>query len=270
MTTINPEDHPRPEAPSSVLALLVRAGVIELLRRREFSVLLILMGLFGLGVLITRIVGIENAATATFLKNLGMSLAFALTQLLTVIHSARQFPDELETRTLHPLLAKPISRGQYLLGKWLASCVAGVVTLLSLFALAYFPVPELEEFSRLKLVQVLLLQVMAVGMAAALAQLASLLMPKALATAVVLLTLFGSGPILNLLRNYADGAGYGQVVRWVTSYIPSLQPMDLLLSYTNGLPAEGPAMFLLRLAYPVSFIFLSLVLSRVLLERRPL
>jgi ABC-type transport system involved in multi-copper enzyme maturation permease subunit len=258
------------DPPVHPFVLIVRASFIELIRRREFAVLLILMGLFFLGVSVARIVGIESPATASFLLNLGLTLAFALAQLLVILHSARQFPDELETRTLHPLLAKPITRGQYLVGKWLGSTLVGLAVLVTLTAIAWLPVPKLEPYSTAKLVQTLSLQVLAVAMCAALAQTASLLMPKAMATAVTLLVLFGGGSVINFLRLRADAAGQGDIVRWVTSYIPSLEPLDTLLPYTSGLGPEGLQDFGLRVVYGVIMTAVALALSAQLLHRRPL
>jgi Cu-processing system permease protein len=258
------------DPPVHPLGLLVRASMIELVRRREFAVLLILMGLFLLGVVVARVVGIESAATGTFLLNLGLTLAFSLAHLLVILHAARQFPDELESRMLHPLLAKPITRAQYLVGKWLGSTLAGLSVLVVLTAMAWLPVPKLEPYSSGKMMQMLSLQVLAVGMCAALAQLASLHMPKALATAVTLLVLFGGGAVTNFLRIRAEAAGYGDVVRWVTGYVPSLDPLDTLLAYTSGIGPEGPADFLLRVGYGVLITVTALALSARTLQRRPI
>ena len=112
---------------------LIGRGVgYELLRRKDFFVLLILMGLFLMGVWLTHLVGIDNKATATFLYNLGLMFAYACSHLMVLLVGFRQIPEEIERRTLHTLLAKPISRASVVMGKFGASVFCGWVTFLVL------------------------------------------------------------------------------------------------------------------------------------------
>jgi ABC-type transport system involved in multi-copper enzyme maturation permease subunit len=66
-----------------------------------------------------------------YIKDLCLLLIWVSALLITIGMAARQIPAERESRTIFPLLAKPVTRGQVVLGKflgcWLASGIALVV-----------------------------------------------------------------------------------------------------------------------------------------------
>jgi Cu-processing system permease protein len=108
----------------------VAAVVIkELYRRKDFYVLFILT------VLITGLTWFMNffhdEHIIRFIKELCLMLIWVSALVIAVTTAARQIPSERESRTIFPLLAKPIARWQVLLGKfigcWLASGVALLV-----------------------------------------------------------------------------------------------------------------------------------------------
>jgi ABC-type Na+ efflux pump permease subunit len=61
------------------------------------------------------------------LKDIALGAMSILTSLLAVVATARLLPQDLEDRTIYTVLAKPVSRFEYLLGK-----LAGVLLLLAL------------------------------------------------------------------------------------------------------------------------------------------
>ena len=78
--------------------------------------------------------------------------------LLTLFLAARQIPDEIEHRTIYPLLARPLSRDVYILGKWVACTLVGLAVFAALFVLGWLPVPKMEPYSGALLGQVIALQ----------------------------------------------------------------------------------------------------------------
>lgn len=107
------------------------AGVVikELYRRKDFYVL------FVLSALITIAAGSVNFFQDLFMvryvKDICLLLIWLSTLTIAVITAARQIPAEKENRTIFPLLAKPVSRGQVVAGKffgcWLATGLAILV-----------------------------------------------------------------------------------------------------------------------------------------------
>lgn len=107
------------------------AGVAikELYRRKDFYVL------FVLTALITLVMGSVNIFNEDkiirYLKEICLFLIWGASLVIAITTTARQVPMERENRTLFPLLAKPVTRSQFLLGKffgcWFASGLALVV-----------------------------------------------------------------------------------------------------------------------------------------------
>jgi ABC-type transport system involved in multi-copper enzyme maturation permease subunit len=70
------------------------------------------------------------------MKDVSLSIINFFTIIITVLVSARQLPYEIERRTLYPMLAKPIGRFQFLVGKFLGSMAMSTITLLIFFVVA--------------------------------------------------------------------------------------------------------------------------------------
>lgn len=103
-------------------------GVVvkELCRRKDFYVL------FFLTAIITVVMGSMNffneVKIVRYVKELCLLLIWVSSLVIAVTTAARQIPVERENRTLFPLLAKPVTRSQVVLGKfwgcWLATGLA--------------------------------------------------------------------------------------------------------------------------------------------------
>jgi len=252
---------------SRAVGLILRGVLLEILRRKEFYVLLLLMGLFALGVIVVSVVGIENPATATFLLNLGLSFGAVAAHLLVLITAARQIPNELETRSLYPLLAKPLSRSHYVLGKWAAATAAGIVALIFLFIMAWAPVPKLQSFDVLLLIQAVALQVVSLALLSALAILSSLILPRGVVIVGLALLYLGGERFAALLRAQAGG---NRAVDWMTGYIPNFGNLSLLTRYTDGIGPLGGGEFVGLVIYGALLTVLALSLAVVLFQRRTL
>lgn len=98
---------------------LALAGVVlkELYRRKDFYVLFILT------VLLTLVLGSINFFNeqniARYVKEFCLLLIWIASLVIAVTTTARQIPAERELRTIFPLLAKPVSRGDLIFGKFL-------------------------------------------------------------------------------------------------------------------------------------------------------
>jgi len=111
--------------------ILALAGVVikELYRRKDFYVL------FVLTALITVAVGSVNffhdPGIVRHIKEICMLLIWISSLVVAIATTARQIPAEREQRTIFPLLAKPVTRGQVIVGKfagcWLACGLCLVV-----------------------------------------------------------------------------------------------------------------------------------------------
>jgi ABC-type transport system involved in multi-copper enzyme maturation permease subunit len=267
---LNPQRSARPARTTSPVYWICRGVFIESARRREISVVLLFMALFGIGAVAARFVGSENYAAAAFILNLGLSLAWFMTLLLAILLGGRQFPDELESRSLYPLLAKPLGRHQYVMGKWVATCLVCLATLIILNGIALLASPWPKGLSAGTLIQGLVLEIIAVAAVAALTIMFSIRLPKSLAIVISGLLVFGAAPVVSMiLSRYAPGNGL-HVAEWVTGYIPNIGRLDLLNAFSGGAPPITWWDFAARLLYGALIALFSLGLATALLERRTL
>ncbi len=105
-----------------IICAVAGVAVKELYRRKEFYVLLIVT------ILICLVMGSVNVfnddKVIRYLKELALLLIWISTLIIAITTTARQIPAEKEQRTLLPLLAKPLSRNQLIVGKFLGCWVA--------------------------------------------------------------------------------------------------------------------------------------------------
>lgn len=106
------------------------AGVVikELYRRKDFYVLFILSALITLGA--GSVNFFKDLVMVRYVKDICLLLIWLSTLIIAVITAARQIPAEKENRTIFPLLAKPVSRGQVVVGKFLGCWLATGLALL--------------------------------------------------------------------------------------------------------------------------------------------
>ena len=103
----------------------------ESLRRKDFYVL------FVVTAVITLVMGSVNFfhdnQIVRYLKEICLLLIWISTLVIAITMAARQLPAERETRTIFPLLAKPISRTEVLLGKFFGCWIALAVALVAFY-----------------------------------------------------------------------------------------------------------------------------------------
>jgi Cu-processing system permease protein len=118
----------------SAVQAIVIVVLKEMVRRKDFYVL------FVITALITTVMGSINifhdTSIAGYLKELALLLIWVCSLVIAISTTARQLYAEKENRTIFPLLAKPVSRAQLLLGKFLGCWLAcGFALLLFYFFL---------------------------------------------------------------------------------------------------------------------------------------
>lgn len=112
---------------NAVIAL-AQVVIRELYRRKDFYVLFILT------VLITLLMGsaswFSDDKVVRALKEICLLLIWMAALFMAVGTASRQIPAEKENRTIFPLLAKPVTRAQVILGKFLGCWLASGIALL--------------------------------------------------------------------------------------------------------------------------------------------
>jgi len=258
------------EMPFRSMKQVGRVVFLENVRRREFYVMLILSGIFFGGILVMHVIGIENAATANLLLNLGMSLAWLFAHILTLLNAARQIPDEMEHKTLYPLLAKPLERRHYYLGKWMAIILTGYAALFILLLLGWLPVPKMQPYHFRLFLQVVILLVVSISLLAALGMLLSLILPKGVNVILLGLLLMAGGQITGFIQMRVREGATGSLIKWLVAYLPDFSRLNLITRYTDGIGPLSLTEFLGLILYGVIFTMAALTVGIHLFERRSL
>lgn len=136
------------------LAALVRLSLIDLYRRKDLAVLLILAAAVMVPLAMIRPFGVGGANR--YVNEVAMAMIWLFSLIVALGVSARLFPAEFEARTIYPLLAKPVDRGTLLLGKYLGALAAAMSSLAVFYVLyglmtglrqgAWFPPMLLQAF----------------------------------------------------------------------------------------------------------------------------
>jgi Cu-processing system permease protein len=110
------------------------AGVVikELYRRKDFYVLFILT--IVICVIMASVNIFNDNQIVRYLKELCLLLIWISSLVIAITTTARQIPAEREQRTLLPLLAKPLTRTQLIIGKFLGCWLACGLVLICFYA----------------------------------------------------------------------------------------------------------------------------------------
>ncbi len=177
---------------------------LEFARRKDAYVMGILMGLFAIATVVTRMTGIENTATARLLMSSGLALSHLCAAILMAAFCGRLFPEEFEQRTLLTLLAKPVSRGGVFVGR-IGTSIALVLGAYIIFVLmTLLTAPRVEGQAWLTLIEAMVLEMTSLAMLGLLVGVLSLYMSAIVAILVALLWYFGFTFSLNLLGDVLE------------------------------------------------------------------
>ena len=101
---------------------LVKLSFLELWRRNDVFAL----ALFALALMVPLSMASPFGASGAsrYLDEVALLLIWGFSIFIALGTGSRLFPPEFESRTIYPLLAKPISRGRLLFGKYLGAVLA--------------------------------------------------------------------------------------------------------------------------------------------------
>jgi ABC-type transport system involved in multi-copper enzyme maturation permease subunit len=250
--------------------LVARITFFETLRRKDFFVLLILLGLYT-AVAVTLLQGrSQDESVRRLLFSLGLTFSFGAAAILVVVLAARQVPKEIEQGTILPLLARPLTRGQFLLGKFLACWVVGAGSLLCFAVLIRLLVRPPAQFSEVLFVQTIVLQAAGLGALAAITLMFSLVLTDLLNITVSLIYYFFWGVIFNVLQSALHPAGEsgGSFLGRALYVFPHLEILNISrVCLAESTPLAWSLMLAL-IVYAAAYAALALVAAHNLFEKR--
>jgi ABC-type transport system involved in multi-copper enzyme maturation permease subunit len=233
---------------ATIWGALAMASVLESIRRKDLwvaailSVLMIgaagMMGRFG-------VKGLE-----TFLKSAALNVVNLLSVVLAVLFAARQIPEEVSRRTVYPLLARPISRGDLLFGKFLGAYALSLMGLLLFSLIAFGALKWFGLGVGAIFWQYVLLRAMVLGIVCAVTMgLSVFVTPQAAVTLSLLLALISQTFASAVLLMEGEAERLGQLVLRGTYFaLPQFNLFDLSSKVSHGWDAI-PATTVLQLGF---------------------
>lgn len=219
-----------------VWGALAQGAVLESVRRKDLYVGLILASvMMGAAATLGRF-GVKGLEM--FLKDAALTVINLLSTVLAILFAARQMPEEISRRTVYPLLARPISRFDLILGKFLGAFALSALGLALFAAVGWGALAVYGLNLGVIFWQFLALRLMALAVVCALTiALSVFLTPQATVTMAMLLAIgsatFGSAVML------LDGTlrGVGQtVLRGLYLVLPQINLFDLSQKVSYGWP----------------------------------
>lgn len=211
----------------TVYKALARGVVLESIRRKDLWVVailgfLILMGASALGVF-----GVQGLQV--FVKDLAVTVLGAFSTIVAILTSTRMLPEEIKQRTLYPLLSRPISRLDLLIGKllgavfvtWIAFAILASLTAVALFGFGV-------SFETIML-QYILAKLMGLALVCAFGLTLSIYMTPAAAATTGFIFTFGSTIIVRGLTSGYEQAGPGTqfLFKSLNALLPQFTLFDL-------------------------------------------
>lgn len=253
------------------IGALVRVSLLELYRRKDIIVVLILGAVLLLPAAFVAPFGLNGASTYFNEISLGMVWLFSIFIALGV--SSRLFPYEFEKRTIYPLLAKPVSRGTVIIGRYLGALTAALSAFCLFFA-AYVLLCGIKQgvwFSTV-LLQAFILQAVMLALITAIGMTGSLLMTTSANVTLAVLVVFGMlffGARLPVLAAAEDGVG--RVLLYIVyALAPHIEFFDMRQRLIHEWPAVSWAVCAVVIAYAAFYSAACLFIANLLLKCRKL
>lgn len=247
---------------------LVKLSFVELWRRNDIFGLLVL----GLALMVPLSLASPFGASGAsrYLDEMALLLIWGFSLFIALGTGSRLFPPEFESRTIYPLLAKPISRGRLLFGKYLGAVAASWSAVLFFYTLFIGSNLLRGGALSLELFQAIVLHLAFVTVAVAMALLGSLLVtPSAnlTLTAGALTAMFFFGRKLPTYAESVSGA-LAFLVKAIYALGPHAEFFDLRQRLIHGWGSVESNVIAAVLCYAACYAFVCLALAAVALKRK--
>lgn len=202
---------------------IAKGVVLESVRRKDLWVVailgfLILIAAGALGFFGTQ--GLE-----VFIKDLATTVLGLFSTIMAVLTSSRLLPEEIQRKTLYPLLARPISRADLLIGKLLGAVLVSWTAFAVLAALTAIALGVFGVAFETIMIQYLVAKMLGIAVLCAVTLALSAYMTPAGAATMSFVFAFGSSMIIRAL---------------VLAYGAASPPMQVVFKFLNWiLPQYG-------------------------------
>ena len=249
---------------------LVKLSFLELWRRND------IFGLFILGLALMVPLSMASpfgaAGASRYLDEMALLLIWGFSLFIALGAGQRLFPPEFDSRTIYPLLAKPISRGRLLVGKYLGAVAASWSALAFFYALFIGSVLLRGGGFAAELPQAVALHFAFVALAVAVSLFGSLLLSASAnltLSSVVLVGMFFFGRKLPVYADSVSGV-LRSLVSALYAFAPHAEFFDMRQRLIHGWGAVDGYVFAAVLVYAVGYIAVLLFSAGLVLRRKRL
>ncbi len=149
------------------IGVIARMVGLELLRRKDAYVLVILLGAMLVALLTMDVFGLGG--TSRYVADIGLLMTWGFSFAIALPLLCRQLPSDEARGVVFAVLAKPIGRFEYVTGKWLGGWMGSLAATAAMYAVTWLVVASRQgHFVPVALVQAFLLHGMALAMTGAL------------------------------------------------------------------------------------------------------
>ena len=249
---------------------LVKLSFLELCRRNDVFAMLVLA--LALMVPLSMASPFGASGASRYLDEVALLLVWGFSMFVALGAGQRLFRPEFESRTIYPLLAKPISRGRLLVCKYAGAVAAAWSALAFFYALFVASVLLRGGGFSTELSQAVALHFAFVALAVAVSLLGSLLMSASANLALSSIVLVGMFFFGRRLPEYADGLSpaLAWLVKGVYAVAPHAEFFDMRQRLVHGWGAVDAAVFCAVLLYAAVYVAALLGFAALALKRKRL
>lgn len=251
---------------------IARIALLEMLRRKDAYVVFLLAAV--LSALASSVNFFNDHQIVRYLREVSLALIWIGSLVLAVISIARQLPNEQANKTIQPLLAKPVSRGQVLLGKFLGCWLANGATLLFLYAI-FLTATSMKggQISALGCAQAFFLHWLLLAIVTSGALLGSLIFTAPSSNAVIALIIFGGllfvAQHLNKIALRMEEPA--RSILYAAYYVvPHLEWYDMRLLIIHNWPPIQATAILIAIGYAVFYTGILILAANLIYRRKVL
>jgi len=102
--------------------VIAQNTIKALVKKKDFYVFLMMLLVLLVLLSSENFFGVKDASR--YVKDIGYFCLWTFSLIIAIIFSAKQLPDEMDSKTIYLLLAKPVSRAYVILGRFLGSILA--------------------------------------------------------------------------------------------------------------------------------------------------
>ncbi len=252
------------------VSALVKLSFLELWRRNDIFALVLLGLALMVPLSLASPFGAEGASR--YLDEVALLLVWGFSLFISLGAGQRLFAPEFEARTIYPLLAKPISRGGLLVGKYIGALAASWSALAFFYILFVGSVLLRGGGFAAELPQAIVLHFAFVAVAVALSLLGSLVMSASANYALSSIVLVGMFFFGRKLPEYAEGVSsvLAALVKAVYVVAPHAEFFDMRQRLVHGWGSVEWLVFTVVILYAFAYVTALLVLASLVLRRKRL